>query len=181
MIDDTFKECNDGDAGEDRLQEAVAATFAIANNIHKEFWSHDGWNEPSFSDLGQGEGLEDGQNADDGDSLNFDPHALEDALRGLYSGAKSSKLASTILLLNLCPVHGVDNYFVDELFSILHGHILPDGNSLPQNHYAAKALTWQLGLAYNTIHACESGCVLFRGKYENLTECPVCEKPRFKD
>jgi hypothetical protein len=178
MIDDTFEECDDADVGEDRLQEAVAAAFAVADNIHHEFWSREDWNEPTFSEE---EGPEDGQYAEDGESPNFDPHALEDALRGLYSRAKSSKLASTILLLNLCTVHGVSNCFADELFSILHGHILPDGNSLPRNHYAAKALTWELGLAYNIIHACESGYVLFRREYENLTEYPVCQKPRFKD
>jgi hypothetical protein len=130
MIDDTFEECDDGEAREDRLQEAVAAAFVVADNIHEEFRSHDDWNEPSFSNPRQEEGPKDGQNADDGDRPNFDPHALEDALRGLYSRAKSSKLASTILLLNFCTVHGVSNCFIDELFSILHGHILPDGNSL---------------------------------------------------
>jgi hypothetical protein len=70
-------------------------------------------------------------NREDGDTANFDPHDLEDAIRGLYRGAKSLKLAATILLLNLCSVHGVNNSSVDELFSILHGHILPEGNSLP--------------------------------------------------
>jgi hypothetical protein len=75
----------------------------------------------------------------------------------------------------------VSNCFVDKLFSILHGHILPEGNSLPRNQYAAKALTRQLGLAYNSIHACKSGCVLFRNKYANETTCPKCRKPRFKD
>jgi hypothetical protein len=83
--------------------------------------------------------------------------------------------------MNLCIVHGVSNYFMDELFSILQGHLLPDGNLLPQNHYKAKALTRKLGLAYNTIHACESGCVLFRRVLANETECPKYKKPRYKD
>jgi hypothetical protein len=138
-------------------------------------------NEPAFPDFGAEEVPEDETNREDGDTTNFDPHNLEDAIRGLYRGAKSSKLAATILLLNLFNVHGVSNCFVDELFSILHSYILPEGNSLPRNQYAAKALTQQLGLAYNSIHACESGCVLFRGEYANETTCPRCRKPRFKD
>jgi hypothetical protein len=124
---------------------------------------------------------EDENNREDGDITNFDPHALEDAVRGLYTEAKSSKLAAIILLLNLNSLHGVSNCFVDKLFSILHGHILLEGNSLPRNQYVAKALTWQLGLAYNSIHTCESGCVLFHGKYANKMTCPKCAKPRFKD
>jgi hypothetical protein len=123
----------------------------------------------------------DGDDAEDGGDANFDPHALEAIVQGLYSGAKSSTLAATILLLNLCIIHGVSNYFVDELFSILHGHILPENNSLPRNYYAAKTMTKKLGLGYNTIHACESGCVLFRGEHANETKCPKCEKPRHKD
>jgi hypothetical protein len=123
----------------------------------------------------------DGNDGDEGGNVELDPHTLEDAVRGLYSGAKSSTLAAIILLLNLCTIHGVSNCFVDELFSILHGHILPEDNSLPRNHYAAKTLTRKLGLAYNTIHACQSGCVLFRGEHANETKCPKCDKPRYKD
>jgi hypothetical protein len=106
---------------------------------------------------------------------------MEDAVQELYTRAKSSKLATTILLLNLCTVHGVSNCFVDELFSILHAHLLLDGNSLPKNHYAARTLTKKLGLAYTSIHACESRCVLFRGEYANETTCPKCGSSRFKD
>jgi hypothetical protein len=123
----------------------------------------------------------DGNDGDEGGNVELDPHTLEDAVRGLYSGAKSSTLAATIILLNLCTIHGMSNCFVDELFSILHGHILPEGNSLPRNHYAAKTLTQKLGLAYNTIHACQSGYILFRGEHANETKCPKCDKPRYKD
>jgi hypothetical protein len=66
----------------------------------------------------------DGNDAQDEGNANFDPHAREDTMKGLYSGAKSSTLAATILLLKLCIVHGLSNCFVDELFSILYGHIL---------------------------------------------------------
>jgi hypothetical protein len=91
----------------------------------------------------------------------FDPQLLEDALEHLYSEARCTKLTATILLMNLCTVHGISNSFVDEFFAILHGHLLPERNSLPKNYHAAKFLTRKLGLSYNSIHACEKGCVLF--------------------
>jgi hypothetical protein len=123
----------------------------------------------------------DARDGEEGANANFDPQALEDAVIGLYTSTKSSTLAATILLLNLYNMHGVSNYFVDELFTILQGHILPEGNFLPRNYYAAKTLTQKLGLAYNTVHACQSGCVLFRGELAYETNYPKCQKSRYKD
>jgi hypothetical protein len=181
MINDNLQECDDTIPSKERLQEAVAKAFTIGDNIHDECRFSDNWNEACFRDPVDEELPLDGNDGDKGGNAEFDPHALEDVVRGLYSGAKSSTLAATILLLNLCIIHGMSNYFVDELFSILHSHILPEGNSLPRNHYATKTLTWKLGLAYNTIHACQSGCVLFRGERANETKCSKCDKPRYKD
>ena len=69
-----------------------------------------------------------------------------------------------VLLMNLITIHGVSNCFVDELFAIMQGHLLPLENCLPQNYYAAKSLIQKLSLSYNSIYACVKGCVLFRGK-----------------
>ena len=129
IIDDTFQQCNDHDFVEDRLQEAVADAFVVVDNIHKESWSFDNWNEPCFAVHRAEEVLEDGNDAKDGDIKKFDPHALEDAIRGLYAKAKLSKLVATILLVSLCIIHGMCNCFVDELFSILYSHILLKDNS----------------------------------------------------
>jgi hypothetical protein len=67
------------------------------------------------------------------------------------------------------------------MFTILHAHVLPQDNYLPRNHHAVKSLTKKLGLAYNTIHACEKGCVLFRGAFADAEKCPKCDQPRYKD
>ena len=102
-------------------------------------------------------------------------------MKELYDGSRNMKLAATILVMNLCMVHGVSNNFADELFTILHCHLLPKENSFSRNHYAAKTLIAKLGLSYNTIHACENGCVLFRGEYADAEVCPKCSGPRFND
>ncbi len=49
---------------------------------------------------------------------NFDQVVLEDAMKELFVGTKCTKLASTILLMNLCMVHGMRNKFADELFGL---------------------------------------------------------------
>jgi hypothetical protein len=75
----------------------------------------------------------------------------------------------------------VSNNFADKLFTILHRHLLPEGNCLPRNHYTAKTLTSKLGLTYNSIHTCAKGCVLFRGEYAEAERCPKYNGPRFSN
>jgi hypothetical protein len=75
----------------------------------------------------------------------------------------------------------VNNFFVDELLTILHCHLLLEDNCLPKKYYAARSLTMKLGLAYNVIRACEKWCVLFRGEHVNAVRCPKCNRPRFKN
>jgi len=70
------------------------------------------------------------------------------------------ELATTMLLLNISIVHGV-NKFVDELLSFFHKHLHPIDNCLPTNIYHAKTLIKKVGLNYKIIHACPNGCVLF--------------------
>ena len=167
MVYDTFEECGDLAPLEDRIHEAVAEAFVIADNIYDESKSSSSWNNIYFSDPLNGDVVEDGNNDEEGNNERFDLEALEEAMTGLYNGVKSSILTATILLQNLCTIHGISNCFVDELFSILHGLLLSQGKKLPKNHYAANTLTKKLGLAYNTIHACQNGCVLFRGERAN--------------
>jgi hypothetical protein len=124
-----------------------------------------------------GERVEEGISED----LTFDPQVREDAIKPLYRGAKSTKLATTILLMNLCIVHGMSNNFTKELFALLHGHLLPPDNSLPKNYYAAKSLTSKLGLSYRSIHACEKGCILFRHEHLEALRCPKCGGARYRD
>jgi hypothetical protein len=50
--------------------------------------------------------------------------------------------------MNLCTLHGVNNKFTDELFTLLQIHLLPINNCLPQNYYVVKTLTIILNLDY---------------------------------
>ena len=118
-----------------------------------------------------------GQDESDG----FDPALLEEAIQELYDGSRSMMLEAMILVINLCTIHGINNKFVDELFIILYCYLLPKGNTLPRNHYVARTLNIKLGLAYNTIYACENYCILFRGGYADAEVCSKCGGPRFSN
>jgi hypothetical protein len=58
--------------------------------------------------------------------------------------------------------------------------MLPGENVLPSSTYEAKKVVCPLGLEVLKIHACINDCILYRGEYENLNECPVCTALRYK-
>jgi hypothetical protein len=98
---------------------------------------------------------------------------LQEACQPLYPGSHSTKLVATMLLMNICTIHGVSNKFVDEFLALLHKHLLPACNCLPPNLYHAKTLTRKMGFNYKIIHTCPSGGVLFWGGwYAKLNACP---------
>ena len=104
----------------ERLGEEVREAFGIADSVHEEFM------EAEFADQAEEEECRDEEPlAEAGvDKLDGDPHlddrALRDSLEHLYDGSRCSKLAATVLLMNLVTVHGVSNQCANELFSILH-------------------------------------------------------------
>jgi hypothetical protein len=179
MVDNAFmEEPLSPDVG-DIVHDVVTAAFDLRDSVYEE--CNEGSREGDWASLPDhgitsAEDIEGHENND-----GFDPTMLEEVIQELYKGSRSTKLAATILLMNLCTVHGVSNNFVDELFTILHRHLLPEGNILPRNQYAAKSLTSKLGLTYTSIYACGKGCVLFRDEYADAERCPKCDGPRFSD
>ena len=51
---------------------------------------------------------------------------------------------------------------------------------MPDSFYKAKRIVCPLGMEVQRIHACKNDCILYRGDYINLRECPGCKFPRFK-
>jgi hypothetical protein len=179
MVDNAFLEEPFPQEVEDILQDVVTDAFALGEPVHVKY------SETSLEDEGPNLTNNDGSSDEDvcgwNESDGFDPTLLEEVIQELYDGSRSTMLAAMILVMNLCTVHGISNNFADEVFTILHCHLLPKRNTLPRNHYAARTLNNKLGLVYNTIHACEKCCVLFRGEYADTEVCPKCSGPRFSD
>ena len=46
--------------------------------------------------------------------------------------------------------------------------------------YEAKKVVCPLGLEAQKTHACPNDSILYRGEYENLDSCPVCNTCRYK-
>jgi hypothetical protein len=81
-------------------------------------------------------------------------------MKELYVGAKCTTLTTTILFMNLCTVHKVNNKFANELFAFLQHHLFLEPNYLATNYYGARVLTQKLRLDYENIHACAKRSVL---------------------
>ena len=58
--------------------------------------------------------------------------------------------------------------------------ILPEGNCLPTSYRSAYMIIKPYLVPELVFHACVNDCVLFRGEYKELAECPKCKEPRFK-
>ncbi len=103
------------------------------------------------------------------------------ALAPLFEGFSTSMLLAMLLLLNLKIIHGLDNVFMDELYSLLRKKLLPKGNKMPTTTYKAFKLIKELGLSYYSIHTCTTSCVFFGGALKDSRMCPKCNTYRFVD
>ncbi|CAM8999536.1 unnamed protein product [Rhodiola kirilowii] len=57
--------------------------------------------------------------------------------------------------------------------------ILPRDNIYPGTYKDVKKVLKNLGLGYETIHACEHGCILYYKEFQDHVICPVCGSPRY--
>lgn len=73
----------------------------------------------------------------DSDTVDGLQRLYEEATTPLYPGSKTSVISATIVLMNMCVVFGVSNTFRTELLRYLAEDLLPEGNKLPNSHYAA--------------------------------------------
>ena len=171
----------DGETPVERVEQEVSDAFATGDSIHEEYRDADVDEVAEAEECRDGPGSRDPLQQEETENEDFDARVLEELMKALYNGSKSSKLVATIWLMNLCTVHGVSNQCANELFSILHLHLLPKNNTLPKNYHATKSLTMKLGLTYKTIHACEKGCVLFHDEHANALRCPKCNGRQYCD
>jgi hypothetical protein len=102
------------------------------------------------------------------DDISIETNCLWETCQPLYNDARCTKLASTLLLMNVCTIHGISNMFVDELLTLLHKHLLPKDNLQPPSMYVVENFTRIVGLDYKHIHACLNGCILFQKRDDTL-------------
>ena len=105
---------------------------------------------------------------------------LKAAQREVYPGCKTYTLLKFVItMFHLKVVGKWSNKSFDMLMEVLVD-LLPAGNLVPKSIYEAKKLLRELGLGYETIHACQHDCALFWKENASLDNCPICGESRYK-
>jgi hypothetical protein len=103
MVDNAFMEEPLPPDVEDIVHDVVTAAFDLGDSVHEECSEGSGegdWASLPDDGVTSAEDIEGHENSD-----GFDPTMLEEAIQELYEGSRSTKLAATILLMNLFTVH----------------------------------------------------------------------------
>ncbi|XP_020242947.1 uncharacterized protein LOC109821169 [Asparagus officinalis] len=108
-------------------------------------------------------------------------YLFNEAQRELYLGCTKFSTLSFIIKLMHIKIDGRwSNKSFKNLLKLLNDSY-PKGTSIPTSNYEAKNMLLELGLGYESIHACMYDCALFYGKEnKKLDECPVCKESRYK-
>jgi hypothetical protein len=75
--------------------------------------------------------------------------------------------------------HGLSETGYDKIIEWARS-ILPEGNRLKENFYAAKSMMKPLGLGYQKIDMCPNFCMLYYLENAEITECMTCGHSRYK-
>ncbi|KAL3689491.1 hypothetical protein R1sor_015800 [Riccia sorocarpa] len=106
--------------------------------------------------------------------------AYEFSRSPIYPGAKCSRLAYTLLILNLQARFRCSNECISGIFRLLAEKILPEGSDVPQSRPEAKKILKTVGMDYEMIHTRENDCILYRNEYKDETSCPKCNTSRYR-
>ncbi|CAM8997024.1 unnamed protein product [Rhodiola kirilowii] len=105
---------------------------------------------------------------------------IGEAQTPLYNSCDSTVLETIFKAMQL----KIESRMSDKSFNkYLHitKEILPRDNNYPSSYKEVKILLKNMGLGYETIHACEYGCILYYKENKDLLSCPVCGEARYAE
>lgn len=117
------------------------------------------------------------------DCQHFDSAVYEkfEATTPLYEGSKVTVLQAVAHHMLWFTDHpGTSKDALSSILHMQHTEILPQPNALPDSYSAALKLIEPFLIQPLVFDVCQNDCVIFRGAYATLTECPVCTSKRYK-
>ena len=88
-------------------------------------------------------------------------------------------MGTTLEILQWKVANGVSDKGFEELLGLVKKMLL-EGNELLPTTYEAKKVVCPLGLDVQKIHAYPNDCILYRGEYEKMEGCPICDAKQYK-
>jgi len=105
---------------------------------------------------------------------------LKDSDEPLWDGCTNhSKLSVVAQVFTIKSDHGLSEAGYDKIIEWAKS-ILPEGNRLKENFYAAKSMMKPLRLGYQKIDMCPNFCLLYYLENAELIECTICGHSRYK-
>jgi len=169
---------------ERRMEETVVGSTSSASNVHEAANDNTNPYRNMVMDamrMNQGNGsqcpiVEEEPNADAARFFDL----LKDSDEPLWDGCTNhSKLSAIAQVFTIKSDHGLSEAGYDKIIEWARS-ILPEGNRLKENFYAAKSMMKPLGLGYQKIDMCPNFCMLYYLENAEMTECMTCEHSRYK-
>jgi hypothetical protein len=169
---------------ERRMEETVVGSISSANNVHEAANDNTNPYRNMVIDamrMNQGNGsqcpiIEEELNADAARFFDL----LKDSDEPLWDGCTNhSKLSAVAQVFTIKSDHRLSEAGYDKIIEWARS-ILPEGNRLKENFYAAKSMMKPLGLGYQKINMCPNFCMLYYLKNAEMTECITCGHSRYK-
>ncbi|CAM8934566.1 unnamed protein product [Rhodiola kirilowii] len=120
---------------------------------------------------------------DDGDlgskmAYEWYTNLIDEAQTLLYSGCDNTVLETILRAMQLKVESRMSDNSFNKYLQITKA-ILPRDNKYPSSYKDVKKVLKNMGLGYETIHACEYGCILYYKENKDLLSCPVCGEERY--
>ncbi|XP_057444525.1 uncharacterized protein LOC130736753 [Lotus japonicus] len=104
----------------------------------------------------------------------------KDGEQPLYEGCtRFSKLSFIVKLYHIKCLCKMTDKAMTMILELLHDAF--EHAKIPSSFYEAKKSITKLGLGYEKIHACPRNCMLYWGADENLEQCKVCQRSRWRE
>ncbi|CAM8889878.1 unnamed protein product [Rhodiola kirilowii] len=103
---------------------------------------------------------------------------LSEAQTPIFAGSNKSILDTVLKVMQIKVDNGwSDKSCTDQLRWFKE--FLPSDNKFSGSYREVRRILKILGLGYETIHACEFGCILYYKENKDLESCPVCHESRY--
>ncbi|KAA0053293.1 CACTA en-spm transposon protein [Cucumis melo var. makuwa] len=91
------------------------------------------------------------------------------------------EMPMNVRLMHVKVLNGWSNKSFDMLLELLRATFPMCNSTIPSSFYEAKRKLRDLGLGYETIHACKYDCVLYWKEFVDLQHCSTCGETRYKE